>query len=157
MIATDELIAEIKAGLKGVSPGPWQTDTEESDGCYASGEDDHEGYHTSALLDAKGRKIADALNSDAGLIQEEHYEDDCYAWDEQAKRNFEHMANCSPDNIAAVLDRLEAAEAENKRLRGMLGEVKTLIDEYDRQNSDWHFRRTVINSIIDRAALENAP
>jgi hypothetical protein len=140
MKLTDEQIAAIRDGTEGVTPGPWEADTTKSDGCYGGGEDCHEGYQTSVLLDAKGERIADALNSDCGQVSEEYDEDGCYAWDEVAKRNFAHIARCDPDTIRALatevlesraeiaakdarIAELEGALATEKAERGLLQDV----------------------------------
>jgi NTP pyrophosphatase (non-canonical NTP hydrolase) len=103
---TDNEINAILAGCEGVTPGPWLADSEKSDGCYGSGEDCHEGYYTSTLCDAKGRRIADALNCDVGELHEESSEDDHYAWDEQSGLNFAHLSRCDPDTIRSAFTEL---------------------------------------------------
>lgn len=127
---TDERMAKIKAGLEGVSEGPWEENSERSDGCYGSGDDCHEGYNTSVLLDAKGRKIADALNSDVGMISEECDEDGCYAWDDQAKKNFKHMARMDPETVASLIARVEVAEKRVKVLEEAVGPFAAYADTW---------------------------
>jgi hypothetical protein len=180
MRLTDEQIAAIRDGTEGVTPGPWEADTTKSDGCYGSGEDCHEGYQTSVLLDAKGERIADALNSDCGQVSEEYDEDGCYAWDEVAKRNFAYIARCDPDTIRALAtevlesraaiaakdvtidwlttDRgaaLAAKRAEIERLTRLLTAATSRLSEYniDRMKAEARVAELEADSIRMREAL----
>ena len=63
------------------TPGTWETDTLNSEGSYGSGDDTYEGYATTAIYDASGKVLFDALNSDAILVQEEWDEDGGSAYD----------------------------------------------------------------------------
>lgn len=58
--------------------GEWETDTLNSEGSYGSGDDIHECFATTAIYDASGKVLFDALNSDACLVHEEWDEEDGY-------------------------------------------------------------------------------
>ena len=90
--ATDELIAEIKAGLKGVTPGPWLASKSDT---------------------AKGCPSVVADGGPMGCAQVAIFPSEFVA----RVSNAAHVARCSPDNLAAVLLRLEVAEKENQALR----------------------------------------
>lgn len=107
-MSANAIIAELEAGLKGVTPGPWFSDGVKSDGSYGSGDDLHEGYDAFAVYSeavsyyGKPASICDTHNSDVGEIQEEFDENGHSAWDEQARENMAHIARCSPENIRAI-------------------------------------------------------
>lgn len=61
--------------------GEWEIDTLNSEGTYGSGDDTREGFSTTAICDASGKVLFDALNSDAILVQEEWDEDGGSAYD----------------------------------------------------------------------------
>lgn len=58
--------------------GEWDTDTLNSEGSYGSGDDIRECFATTAIYDASGKVLFDALNSDACLVHEEWDEEDGY-------------------------------------------------------------------------------
>lgn len=108
-----EVLAEIVAGLKGVTEGPWQSvehDTEDGSGGYV-------GYAVEAVSEKTwldGKSIVDVYNSGVTAIEVEHDEDGgSHAWDEQGRKDTAHIARCSPDRILLL-----AAYAEE--LRGAL-------------------------------------
>lgn len=99
MMDIDSLIAEIRAGLEGVTPGPWfQTGSpwfKSGDGVLAGSPDGNIAFI-----------IADC---DTFSMSREEYTGPFPIGD--AERDAAHIARCSPNNIAALLARLEAAEA----------------------------------------------
>ena len=88
---TPEKIEELRALLAKATPGPWEADNENNDGCYGLGDDCHEGFQSASIHAPDGRggyiKLFDALNSDAACIEEEWDEDQHYAWDEVSRAN----------------------------------------------------------------------
>lgn len=82
----------LEALLAAATPGPWETDSESNDGAYGSGEDVHEGFKSYIMLDSKGQRLFDSLNSTAGAIEEDIGDEGVSAWDEFARRNFAFIA-----------------------------------------------------------------
>ena len=78
--------------LAAATPGPWETDSESNDGAYGSGEDVHEGFKSYIMLDPKGQRLFDSLNSTAGAVEEDIGDECVTAWDEVARRNFALIA-----------------------------------------------------------------
>lgn len=76
MSDTDTLIAELRAGLKGVTPGPWCREDE------TNGE--------TVITDNDGDEVATVF-WDRHAVGNAH-------------RDAAHIARCSPVNIAAILD-----------------------------------------------------
>lgn len=108
---TPERIAQSREILAKATPGPWETDTEKTDGEYGSGPDCPRGYHAS-IITAGDKRICGTENSADGEVHEEFDEDGCYAWDEVAARNMKaaaHAVNTHP----AALDEIERLQAEN--------------------------------------------
>lgn len=72
-------ISDTLAALsEAATQGEWETDTLNSEGSYGSGDDIHECFATTAIYDASGKVLFDALNSDACLVHEEWDEEDGY-------------------------------------------------------------------------------
>lgn len=96
---SDERLAALKAGLEGVTPGPWgfKSAIFEKDGEYDCA--------VTAHLDGKRQCIAEAF----GRITQEATQN--------ATALAAHIANCDPDTIASLIARLEAAEAECELLK----------------------------------------
>ena len=105
MIDSDEL--KRLAGL--VTPGEWSEDDLKSDGAYGSGDDTHEGFTTTAIYDAKGNVLFDALNSDAILVHEEWDEDGfCHAYDLTSAANAALICVLR-NNLPTIIAALETA------------------------------------------------
>ena len=141
--ATDELIAEIKAGLEGVTPGPWRVPGKRTPYVFRDGGDDYGSVHVAECGNDRDKEIA-RYNLPRWLA------------------DAHHIARCSPDKIAAVLARLEAAEAENKRLREALQPLRAAANALDGRHVEPDERRwpgeipmlTVAELRRARAALE---
>lgn len=100
-IATDQEIAELRAGLDGTTdvhwyPGHLCRDDHSCDCRYIFAENDRMG------------SIASVVFNDGREFGEE------YPPRGEAKRNQAHIARCSPEFIRALLARLDAAEALNR-------------------------------------------
>lgn len=85
---TDAELEDLKAGLGGVTPGPWAI---HDDGCALAVTP----FNRNAPLIAEMIEQGDA--TDRGMWGSEY-------------QNAAHLARCSPDKIAALLARLDAAE-----------------------------------------------
>lgn len=107
--------AELRAGLEGVTPGPWR----QCGGMTAAYRAVHSpsGYIVFGFADASkhielGRPIQ------------------APGWDEQ-DRNARHIARCSPENIATILNALATLRADNERLGRERDEARARIKELD--------------------------
>lgn len=95
---TAKLIAELRAGLEGVTPGPWRLFVPDRGYCQNLVLTEDPGF-----APVKDKQPWKHLVADC---------DDC----NRGEVNAAHIARCSPDNIRAVLDALAAAEAEVEKL-----------------------------------------
>jgi len=89
----EALEAELRSGLEGVTPGPW-----------AAWMDDYT-VRVDATFIPDQRKVALCATGDG------------------AGRNAAHIARCSPENIAALLDALESERSARVRLEKALTEI----------------------------------
>lgn len=106
------------------TPLPWEVDTIQSEGEYGTGPDTHVGFAVSAIYDAKGNVLFDALNSDVIVVHEDYGDEDGYvsAWDETSAKNacyLVHTANSYPA-LVALKDELVAM------LQTCRGELRTM-------------------------------
>ena len=116
---TPEKIEELRGLLAKATPGPWEADNENNEGCYGLGDDCHEGFQSASIHAPDGRggyvKLFDALNSDAAFIEEEWDEDWHHAWDEVSRANaalIVAMRNALPAMLDALATSL-AREGED--------------------------------------------
>lgn len=118
-LLSDKKIVELRAGLKGLPPGPWETDGLRQDDTP----DRHNEYE---LLDARGYRLCDTQNCDYRFaeIEIEYDEDGSYAWNAPARKLMEHIARCDPVSVGALLDALTVAEAACLDLEARLAAVK---------------------------------
>ena len=121
---TDEALAEIIAGLEGVTPGPWHPGHMGDDGsaceCATISSETCMGGIAMVLVD-NGRRIADGGN-DAPSRPE-------------AIRNMRHIARMDPATVASMIARIEAAEAARS-------EARRLMSEASREAGEWKGRYT---------------
>ena len=100
------LLETLRALAPVVTPGEWGEDTLKSEGAYGSGDDTHEGFATTAIYNAEGKLLFDALNSDVILVQEEWDDDGFgYAYDLTSGANADlivTLRNALPAIIAAL-------------------------------------------------------
>jgi len=113
-----DLIRWMREGLKGVekvAPGPWETDSERQD-------DAPYRHMEFALFDARGLRLCGTENSDTsfGLIDADGPDEygAFSTWNGPALTLMGHIKRCSPDNIAALLDHIEAQAARIAELEG---------------------------------------
>lgn len=108
----DALVAELRAGLAGVTLGPWyQTGApwfRSGDGVLAGSPDGNIAYI-----------IADCDNF---TCPRDEYEGPFRLGDPE--RDAAHIARCSPENIAALLDALESERSRADRLKKALKRTK---------------------------------
>ena len=132
-MATDKLAAEMLAGLKGVTPGPWSHCSAKRCTCTGILGKDHPvaeivkgewGDEFPSLRFKEGGKGQLGETSVEAYMEKIVYGEISI---EMAMANRAHIARCSPDNIRALLEErstdkatISALEAENKRLREAL-------------------------------------
>jgi hypothetical protein len=101
----DEIIAEMRAGLEGVTPGDWSTQP----------------HHI-------GRDVSNEefwIKSNAPILTG-------VAWHVRPA-DATHITRCSPANIASLLDEIERLRADNTRLRKDLLEATALVTRYRKE------------------------
>lgn len=130
-LMSDDVAAKIRAGLKGLPPGPWEFDGVRQD----DAPDKHNEYE---LMDARGYRLCDTQNCDHrfGEIEFDFDEDGSSAWNEPARKLMQHFARCDPGTIGALLDELEAGREAIKineaKLAAVEAERDALLEEMGR-------------------------
>lgn len=151
-------IEELRALLAKATPGPWEADNENNDGCYGLGDDCHEGFQSASIHAPDGRggyiKLFDALNSDVACIEEEWDEDQHYAWDEVSRANaalIVAMRNALPD----LLDAAERAVRHHNKSRAESSEalVAELREKVERLEGDNAFLADSLKQANERAHI----
>lgn len=124
--------------------GPVDFDTIDSDGAYGVGDDCRHGFSTYAVVDANGKTIVDALNSDVGEVHEEHDEDGTQAWDQVARQNAAFIAWCFNHRaeIAAALKHF-ATPAQPAPAEGSREAAREAADFYAKASSREARRRAL--------------
>jgi len=141
-MATDKLAAEMLAGLKGVTPGPWSHCSAKRCTCTGILGKDHPvaeivkgewGDEFPSLRFKEGGKGQLGETSVEAYMEKIVYGEISI---EMAMANRAHIARCSPDNIRALLEErstdkatISALEAENKRLADTIQSVLTWADQ----------------------------
>lgn len=115
MMTDEELVAEMRAGLKGVTPGPWTylkpelDDKIEGTYCYPGGIEGDDGNPVCEFGSPAGSATMFENTAD-------HH----------------HIARCSPDNIARLLDAIERLTRERDAARAAaLEEAARVADAFD--------------------------
>ncbi|HBY1508050.1 TPA: ead/Ea22-like family protein [Klebsiella pneumoniae] len=103
----------MKAAAGKATQGEWWADEVKNEGCYGSGDDCVEGFTSYAIYGSDGQTLFDSLNSDAACICEEYDGEGHVAWDETAQSNAEFIALANPNNVIALVEALEKAQAIN--------------------------------------------
>ena len=103
------LAVELRALDAKATAGPWEVDTEKSEGEYGAGPDTTVGYDVSMIIGPDGLSLFDALNSTAASIQEEYDEDWRVSYDEVSARNAALIVAIR-NNLPAILAALEGDE-----------------------------------------------
>lgn len=136
-----ELAQRMKAAAEKATPGEWWADEVKNEGCYGSGDDCVEGFTSYAIYGSDGQTLFDSLNSDAACISEEYDGEGHVAWDEAAQRNAEFIALANPNNVIALVEALEKAQAGEKQWR-------ELVDAFCSDDADWHKLTNSNNELI---------
>ncbi|HHE5067129.1 TPA: ead/Ea22-like family protein [Klebsiella pneumoniae] len=136
-----ELAQRMKTAAGKATPGEWWADEVKNEGCYGSGDDCVEGFTSYAIYGSDGQTLFDSLNSDAACISEEYDGEGHVAWDEAAQRNAEFIALANPNNVIALVEALEKAQAGEKQWR-------ELVDAFCSDEADWHKLTNSNNELI---------
>jgi hypothetical protein len=117
---TAETIAqEIRAGMEGVTPGPWADDSIEVS--TDRGRCNSYGVHATTIVQHGACPvICDAINAGIGEILEESDGESFSRWDELARKNMAYVALCSPDRLTILLNAFEARGKEIERLAALV-------------------------------------
>lgn len=136
-----ELAQRMKAAAEKATPGEWCADEVKNEGCYGSGDDCVEGFTSYAIYGSDGQTLFDSLNSDAACICEEYDGEGHVAWDETAQSNAEFIALANPNNVIALVEELEKAQAGEKQWR-------EVVDAFCADDADWHKLTNSNNELI---------
>ncbi|HDZ0760517.1 TPA: ead/Ea22-like family protein [Klebsiella pneumoniae] len=136
-----ELAQRMKAAAGKATQGEWWADEVKNEGCYGSGDDCVEGFTSYAIYGSDGQTLFDSLNSDAACICEEYDGEGHVAWDETAQSNAEFIALANPNNVIALVEALEKAQAGEKQWR-------ELVDAFCSDDADWHKLTNSNNELI---------
>ena len=136
-----ELAQRMKAAAEKATPGEWWADEVKNEGCYGSGDDCVEGFTSYAIYGSDGQTLFDSLNSDAACICEEYDGEGHVAWDETAQSNAEFIALANPNNVIALVEELEKAQAGEKQWR-------EVVDAFCADDADWHKLTNSNNELI---------
>lgn len=110
-LATDAEIAELREGLEGVTPGPWQTGR--------LGDID-----LSHVVDFGAPPRAPFM-----IMRPASAYGVCHADDSSSPKNAAHVARCSPDFISALLARLDAQESALREAREIVSATLAANDD----------------------------
>lgn len=113
---SDAELAKLREALLKATAGPWEADSEDSEGSYGVGDDTHEGFKTYAVFDASGRRLFGCENADSsvGSVEVEYDEDGAVAWDETARQNMT-LAALARTHLPALLAEITASRASAAR------------------------------------------
>jgi hypothetical protein len=128
-LAGSGVAGELERLAAKATPGPWEVDTLKSEGEYGSGPDTTVGYEVSAIYNAKGEALFDALNSDAITVHEEYPDEDGYslAYDEVSDANAKLIVALR-NNLPTILQSLRAHPAPDQSAH-CSGEVVEVVAE----------------------------
>jgi hypothetical protein len=107
-----DIIQELRGLIAKATPGPWEIDTEQSEGEYGSAPDTGTGYDDfliGADIAGKWATLLTTENSTVKEIEEDYDEDHHRAWDAVGEANAK-LVIAAINQLPALLDRLEAAE-----------------------------------------------
>ncbi|HBR4299473.1 TPA: ead/Ea22-like family protein [Klebsiella pneumoniae] len=136
-----KLAQRMKTAAEKATQGEWWADEVKNEGCYGSGDDCVEGFTSYAIYGSDGQTLFDSLNSDAACICEEYDGEGHVAWDETAQSNAEFIALANPNNVIALVEELEKAQAGEKQWR-------EVVDAFCADDADWHKLTNSNNELI---------
>lgn len=116
----------LRALLAKATKGPWEVDTEQSEGEYGSAPDTHTGYEDfliGAEINGKWATLLTTENSTEKLIDEDYDEDYHRAWDVIGEAN-SALVVAAVNALPSLLDRIEAQDATIARLTAELEATK---------------------------------
>lgn len=108
--------------LAKATKGPWEVDTEQSEGEYGSAPDTHTGYEDfliGAEINGKWATLLTTENATEKLIDEDYDEDYHRAWDMIGEAN-SALVVAAVNALPSLLDRIEAQDATIARLTAEL-------------------------------------
>lgn len=127
-----KLCAEMRAGLEGVTPGPWQR--------FRS--DPAEGVNCHWIR----AQPSPALR---GFSKEIAYVEGTYYADGENEKNADHIARCSPDNIAALLDALDEVETRLDYAERLIAVTEDIAARLERERDEAREQRKQCAAAID--------
>jgi hypothetical protein len=109
MTNINALIAEMRAGMQGVTPGPWAYEPHGDTGQYGVG--------VIVPPDIDAAQLSGYQDDPENIVSES------VAVDVDGPLNAAHIARCSPCNISALLDEIERLRADNTRLQTAVNSI----------------------------------
>ena len=116
------------------APTPWHVSETDNDGDYGFGPNPSSGFTSYTICDEAGKVIADTLNSDIIVVNEEHGEDGKTAFDQTGKGNAAHIVKCvnAHDKLVEALKAVRhIVEADAKRLLATVGDDEETAGKMD--------------------------
>lgn len=111
MAEIDRIIAELREGLEGVTPGPWSN----------NGKFEPRGMGPSHVVDfGHPPKAPFMIIHDSKMFGKSGV---CHSDDQSSVKTASHIARCSPENIRLLLDELSRLRGREEEYRKALEEV----------------------------------
>lgn len=118
---SEERLAEMLAGLEGVTPGPWEADGVRNEG----GSGRFESYQVLAVsLERYGKppSLVDTLNSAQVELHEDGDSESHSVWDEQGRKDTLHIARLDPETVRSIISELLASRLAKQGWQGIESE-----------------------------------
>jgi hypothetical protein len=124
MVDVTKLRAELRAGLDGVTPGPWEWD----------------GFHYQELWQVGTYTAVFGWDAEQGMS---------LAY-ENKEANAAHIARCSPENIRALLDALDDAERGLTETKRKLEGAKDRAEKAERERDEARAELAQLRGTIEK-------
>ena len=135
-----DTITKLRDLMAKATPGPWEIDTERSEGEYGSAPDTSTGYDDfliGAFIDGKWATLLTTENSTVKEIEEDYDEDYHRAWDRIGEVNA-NLAMAAVNALPELLDRIAAKDAMIANMRKALAPFATEAEAWSPEMNAGH-------------------